>query len=106
VDPWSELVALAERELELARAGRWDAVAESSTERVRRAAALGAAPASAAPALTRLAQLQAQITPLLLAARAFTARELASLRRGRHAVRGYGATASIVPARRRVDGLV
>jgi Flagellar protein FliT len=106
VDPWSELVALAERELEHARAGRWEAVADSSGERVRRAAALGAAPASAAPALERLAELQGQITPLLVAGRAFTARELSSLRRGRHAVRGYGATAAIAPARRRVDGLV
>lgn len=106
MDPWAELVALAERELELAHAGRWDAVAESSTERVRQAGALGAAPAVAAPQLERLSQLQSQITASLLVARAFAGRELDSLRRGRSAVRGYGASAALAPALGRVDGLV
>jgi hypothetical protein len=105
MDPWNELVALAERELELAHAGRWEDVADSSAERVRRAEALGAAPAAAASALRRLSHVQAQITASLVTARAFTGRELATLRRGRTAVRGYGASATVGPAHSRVDGL-
>jgi hypothetical protein len=105
VDPWGDLVALAEREHELALEARWEEVAVLSGERVRRAAALGPAPASAAPALERLSQLQAQITAALLSARAFTSRELRGLRRGRAAVNGYGATAVLAPAPQRVDGL-
>ena len=105
MDPWGELVALAEREHALALAGRWEEVAALSTERVRRAAALGPAPVSARPALERLAELQAQISAALASARAFTSRELAGLRRGRVAVRGYGATAVLSPAPARVDGL-
>jgi hypothetical protein len=105
MDPYAELVALAERELEHARAGRWEDMASTASERVRRAEALGAPPASAAPQLHRLAELNARITPLVASARAFTGRELATLRRGRTAVRGYGATATVVPARSRIDGL-
>jgi hypothetical protein len=105
VDPWGELVVLAEREHALALDGRWQDVAELSSERVRRAAMLGPAPASARPALERLSQLQGQITATLVSARAFTSRELEGLRRGRAAVRGYGATAALAPAPQRVNGL-
>jgi hypothetical protein len=92
MDPWSELVALAERELELANDGRWHELAELSTERLRRSHALGQAPASARPALERLAELQPQIHAAVATASAFTQAELARVRRGRTAVRGYGAS--------------
>ena len=103
MDPWSELVALAEREHELAQAGQWDEVAELSGERLRRSLALGQAPAAARPALERLARLQSEIDVALQLAHASAAQELAGVRRGRTAVRGYGA--SLAPAPSRVDSL-
>jgi flagellar protein FliT len=103
MDPWSELVALAEREHELAREGHWDEVAELSGERLRRSLALGAAPASARPQLERMLRLESQITAVLQSARAFTSQELARTRRGQTAVRGYGA--SLAPAAHRVNSL-
>jgi hypothetical protein len=103
MDPWSELVALAEREHELAGEGRWEEVAELSSERLRRALALGAAPASARPQLERLGRLETQIHNALVTASAFASRELAGIRRGRTAVRGYGA--SLAPAPSRVNSL-
>jgi hypothetical protein len=103
MDPWGELVALAEREHELAQAGRWDEVAELSAERLRRSHALGQAPESARPALERLDRLQAQIRVSLATAHAFASRELGEVRRGRTAVRGYAA--SLAPAPSRVDSL-
>jgi hypothetical protein len=72
MDPWSELVVLAERE-------------------------------SAREQLERLARLQSQIGSALQSARAFTAQELARTRRGRIAVRGYGA--SLAPSPSQVDSL-
>jgi hypothetical protein len=90
--PWAELADLAERELGLARAGRWGEVAACSEERVRRAAALPATPpVQARPELERLAACQDALIALLSGARAGVARELAALRRGRTAARGYGA---------------
>jgi hypothetical protein len=103
MEPWSELVALAEREYELARSGRWEDVAELSGERLRRSLALGQAPASARPQLQRLARVQSQIDVALQLAHASAAQELAGVRRGRTAVRGYGA--SLAPAPSRVDSL-
>jgi hypothetical protein len=103
MDPWSELVALAEREHELAVDGRWDEVAELSGERLRRSLALGAAPASARPQLEQLGRLQSQIQSALATAHAFAVRERAAARRGRAAVRGYGA--SLGPAPSRVNSL-
>jgi hypothetical protein len=103
MDAWGDLVALAERERELALCGQWDELAELSGERLRRAQALGQAPASARPQLERLSQLQSQIDASLLSARAFTARELADLRRKRTVVQGYGA--GLAPAQPRVDSL-
>ena len=89
--PWAELADLAERELGLAREGRWSEVAACSDERVRRAAALPEAPpARARPDLERLAACQDALVALLSGARAGVARELAALRRGRSAARGYG----------------
>jgi len=103
MDPWSELVALAEREHELAEEGRWEEVSELSGERLRRSLALGQAPASARPALERLARTQSQIDVALQLAHASASQELAGIRRGRNAVRGYGA--SLAPAASRVDSL-
>ena len=103
MDPWSELVALAEREYELAELGLWEDVAELSGERLRRSLALGPAPASALPALERLARVQSQIDLATQLAHASAAQELAGVRRGRTAVRGYGA--SLAPAPSQVDSL-
>ena len=103
MDPWSELVALAEREHELAEEGRWEEVAELSGERLRRSLALGQAPTSARPALERLARVQSQIDVALQLAHASASQELAGVRRGRTAVRGYGA--SLAPSPSRVDSL-
>jgi hypothetical protein len=103
MDPWSELVALAEHELELALAGRWDEVAVLSGERLRRSHALGQAPACARAQLERLDGLESQIRTALLTASAFASRELAGIRRGRTVVRGYGA--ALEPAPSRVDSL-
>ncbi len=103
MDPWSELVALAEREYELAESGHWDEVAELSGERLRRSLSLGQAPASARPALERLAHVQSQIDISIQLAHASASMELAGVRRGRTAVRGYGA--SLAPAPSRVDSL-
>ena len=103
MEPWSELVALAEREYELAESGHWDEVAELSAERLRRSYALGQAPASARPQLERLALVQSRIDVALQLAHASAAQELAGVRRGRTAVRGYGA--GLAPAPSRVDSL-
>jgi hypothetical protein len=103
MDPWSELLALAEREHELATEGRWDDVAELSGERLRRSLALGAAPASARPQLEAIGRLQAQIHNALTTAHAFASRERAAARRGRTAMRGYGASLALAPSR--VDSL-
>jgi hypothetical protein len=103
MEPWSELVALAEREFELAESGRWDEVAALSGERLRRSRALGQAPASARPQLERLARVQSQIDVAIQLAHASASTELAGIRRGRTAVRGYGA--SLAPAPTRVDSL-
>jgi hypothetical protein len=94
VNPWRDLLARAERELSLAREGRWEELAEAGAERVRLAAALPAPVPAVRPLLERLADVQAQLTTLLGAARAETARELGTLSRGRGAVRGYATAAS------------
>jgi hypothetical protein len=103
MDPWGDLVALAEGERELALAGHWDELAELSSERLRRSRALGQAPACARAQLERLSQLQSQIDASLVSARAFAGRELAELRRKRTAVHGYGA--GLEPAAASVDSL-
>ena len=87
--PWQDLLARAERELELAREGRWEQLAAAGTERTRFAATLPAPVPAVRPLLERLALVQDQLTALVTAARAETARELGTLSRGRGAVRGY-----------------
>jgi hypothetical protein len=105
VTGWDELVALAERERGLLAAERWDEAAELGVERARRAAELAPAPASARPQLERLLELQNEVSARLAAGRAGVMRELAGLRKGATAVRGYRDAANTRPAHRRVDGL-
>jgi hypothetical protein len=100
--PWANLVALAERERDLALDGRWEEAAEASSVRLEASLALGTPPAAARPHLERLLELQHEITAGLTAARAFTARRLGNLNRGRTAVRGYGASLGSLPSA--VDG--
>jgi hypothetical protein len=90
MNPWQDLLARAERELSLAREGRWDELAEAGAERVRLSATLPAPVPAVRPLLERLVLVQDQIASLLAAGRAQTARELGALDRGRGAVRGYG----------------
>jgi hypothetical protein len=93
VGPWQDLLARAERELSLAREGRWEELAEAGAERARLSASLPAPAPAVRPLIERALHVQAQIVQLLTAARAHTARELGALDRGRGAVRGYAAAA-------------
>ena len=90
MDPWTDLLARAGAERELAAEGRWEELAESTAERLRMAAALGPAPRGARLVLEALAVVQEELTATLRDARAATARELGELRRGRGAVAAYG----------------
>jgi hypothetical protein len=89
MDPWEDLLARAQRERTLAAEGRWEELAEAAAERVRLAMALPAPSPEARPLLERIAAVQDELTAALIAARAETASELSSVRRGRGAVRGY-----------------
>jgi hypothetical protein len=91
--PWAALVALAERERDLVREGRWEDVPEVSAQRLRAIEGLGTPPASARPHLERLAELQREIHSGLVAGRALTLHKLADMRRGSRAMRGYAGTA-------------
>lgn len=89
-----DLLALAERQLELAGQERWDELLPVMEEWQRRTAVLSsAAPVSAADALARALEVVARVQERLRAGRMDTARELSSLQRGRGAVRGYEAAA-------------
>jgi hypothetical protein len=95
--PYVALVALAEREWSLVVAGAWEQLPDLVAERDALVAGLGpVAPPEAAPYLQRLVELQTLTSAALTAGRAAGAEELARLRSGRGAVRGYAATA--VPA--------
>jgi hypothetical protein len=87
--PWAELVALAERELELVRDGRWEDVPALSAQRLSAAQALGDPPQAAGPHLERLVGLEAEIFAGLSAGRAFTLQKLGNMQRGETALRGY-----------------
>ena len=89
MSPWNQLLALAERELELIRGGDIERLPAAIEERARLAATLGQAPASARPVLERLQATQQQIIVELTLAGAEIVRELGTLRRGRGAVDGY-----------------
>ena len=89
-----QLLVLAERQLALADAGRWDELPAAMEAFGRHAAALPAvAPPSAAEPLRRAAVIVARVEERLRAGRLECARELAALRRGRGAVRSYGGSA-------------
>jgi hypothetical protein len=90
---WEELLALAERELELLRGGGAEALPAAIAERARLAATLGPATAAERPLLGRLAVVQEQIQAELALARESVVRDLEALQRGRGAVRGYRAAA-------------
>ena len=100
MDPWTDLLARAAAERDLAAQGRWEELAESTSERVRLAAALGPAPRQARLVLEALAVVQEELAATLREARTTTARELSELGRGRGAVAAYAQSA---PARRWVD---
>ena len=99
---WEQLLALAERELELVRGGDADALPAAIAERARLTVTLGAPPPSARPVLERLAQVQEQIIVELTLGRDEVVRDLGALSRGRGAVSGYRFSAG--PAHRQVDG--
>jgi hypothetical protein len=94
MDPWNDLLTRAERERELAAEGRWDELVEAGAARAALATTLPPAPPSARPVLERLARVQDELTAAIVAARAETLRELAGVRRGRGAVRGYAPAAA------------
>jgi hypothetical protein len=106
-DPYELLLALAEREHALVRAGSWEDLAAVDAVRRDLVAALPARPPAAArAALTRTAELQAQTSALLDAGADELRRELGTLAQGRVAVRGYGAAgmgAGAASAATRVD---
>jgi hypothetical protein len=101
--PWADLVALAERERDLMRDGRWEELPAASSQRLDASQALGAPPAAARPHLERLVELQREINAGLSAGRAFTLQKLASMNRGATAMRGY-AGGNPRPAAASVDG--
>jgi hypothetical protein len=87
---YAELVALAERELELVRADRLDELDPLRARRSELASALPAAPPpEALPLLEQAAALQAQVESALERDMAYVAAELQCVRRGRHAVQAY-----------------
>jgi hypothetical protein len=88
---WPDVLALAERELELVRGGDAAALPAATAERGALAATLGPAPRHM---LEQLAEVQQQILVELTLARDEIVRELHALQRGRGAVRGYRATAT------------
>jgi hypothetical protein len=99
VDPWRDLLARAERERDLAAAGRWEELVQAGAERAALAVTLPPAPPSVRPVLERLAIVQDELTAALLVARTETLRELAGVRRGQSAVRGYARAAGAPAAR-------
>lgn len=87
--PWAHLVALAERERDLIRDGRWDELPAVSAQRLSATEALGDPPPAARPHLERLVELEREIHAGLSSGRAFTLQKLGNLDRGATAVRGY-----------------
>jgi hypothetical protein len=101
--PWAGLVALAERERDLIRDGRWEEVPAVSAQRLSAAQALGDPPDAAREHLQRLLELEREIHAGLSTGRAFTLQKLAKLERGHTALRGYGG-GNPRPAATSVDG--
>lgn len=92
--PYLQLISMADDELALAVAGRWDELPQAMEKRLRLAGELPATPpADAEPLLRRLTTLQGQLEKLLESARSEAARELAALLRSRGVVRSYAGAA-------------
>jgi hypothetical protein len=87
---WSDVVALAERELDLVRGGDVEALPAAIELRAQLAATLDPPPRDV---LERLLEIQQQIVVELTLGRDGVVRELGALQRGRSAVRGYRASA-------------
>jgi hypothetical protein len=97
-DPYRLLVALAEREYALVLEGDFDALEVLMKQRDAVVAGLpGQTPASARPALTEAARIQAKTTAALDEARTRVAGELAALDRGLKTATGYGRAAGTEP---------
>jgi hypothetical protein len=87
---YDALAALAERELELVSAGRFDRLPELHDRRDALVAALPPVPPSSArAALERTAALQERVTAALAGRRDELSHDLRRLTHGRSAVRGY-----------------
>lgn len=98
--PWEHLADLAEAEVALAREGRWEELPAALEARAAASQALGPAPADAREALTRLAAAHGRLLAMLATGRADTAAELARMRKGRSAVRGYAGAGAASGGRR------
>ena len=99
-DPYTRLVELTQRELELAIQGDIDALERTAAERDALIATLPErAPESAHPALIDAARIQAHVTAVLTEARARLAAEMGDMERGRASAAGY-TRASGAPERR------
>lgn len=87
---YDELVRLAEQELDLARAGKLDEVAELQSRRADHVASLPSyPPAEARPALERAAALQRETTVVLAMSARSAVDSLRRVHRGRAAARSY-----------------
>lgn len=88
--PYEELVRFAERELELARAGRLEDIAELQARRAEHVALLPSyPPPDARPALERAAALQRETTVVLAMSARSAVDSLRKVDRGRAAARSY-----------------
>ena len=93
-DPYSVLVALAQREHDLVGERRFEELSGIAEERSALVAGLPSrAPASARPALERAAALQLATTAALRAALDETRRQMGAADRGHQAVRAYARAA-------------
>jgi hypothetical protein len=95
---YGDLVELAERELALVRAERFDGLADLWDERRVLVAALPAIPGpDARPALERAAELQGHVTALLEERMHATGAEMRRLVRGRAAMHSYAPQTTRIP---------
>jgi hypothetical protein len=99
---WGDLAVLADRELGLVRAGRWEEARALADERDALAPGMPSPRPEDRAALELLVALQEQLVVECTLARDAAAREMAALNRGRGAVRGYASTTA--PPAARVDG--
>ncbi|MFL5826703.1 MAG: hypothetical protein ACJ76V_09290 [Thermoleophilaceae bacterium] len=104
ISSYETLAGLAERELELARAERYDELEALASERDVLMASLPAqAPDGAGPALERALVASARVTEVLAAAAALARAELDRVNRGRPAVQAYASGLPRRPQAKLVD---